>query len=378
MHRFRPQRARLRAVLLGLAAALAIATSLTTVAAGGAVARADTASAVVVSQVYGGGGNSGATFANDFVELLNRGSTAVDLSTWSLQYATASGTTWQATPLTGSIAPGRYYLVQFASTAAVGAALPTPDLADTTNLAASGGKVALVRDAAPLTCGATVGSCSAAPLVADLVGYGSATDYEGAAAAPALSSTTAAVRASAGCDDTDANGADFTAALPVPHNSASPKVACSGVVAGGGGTSGAASVNVTVQSSLSITLDKPTLSFGQAAPGQTPAPLAEHVTVVSNDAAGYTLTVHRSVFTPGDLPLGLSAVAPAGGQLASGLSALVALPIAPAADLLVGTRSAATAAAGDLWPISIGFTAPLPAVAAGLHTATVTFTVIGR
>jgi len=42
---------------------------------------------MVVSQVYGGGGNSGATYANDFVELFNRGTAAVDLGTWSVQYA---------------------------------------------------------------------------------------------------------------------------------------------------------------------------------------------------------------------------------------------------------------------------------------------------
>jgi len=42
---------------------------------------------MVVSQVYGGGGNSGATYANDFVELFNRGASAVDLGAWSIQYA---------------------------------------------------------------------------------------------------------------------------------------------------------------------------------------------------------------------------------------------------------------------------------------------------
>ena len=29
---------------------------------------------IVISQVYGGGGNAGATFTNDFIELYNRGS----------------------------------------------------------------------------------------------------------------------------------------------------------------------------------------------------------------------------------------------------------------------------------------------------------------
>jgi len=40
---------------------------------------------VVISQVYGGGGNSGATLKSDFIELFNFGSTSVNLSGWSLQ-----------------------------------------------------------------------------------------------------------------------------------------------------------------------------------------------------------------------------------------------------------------------------------------------------
>ena len=48
---------------------------------------------VVVSQVFAGGGNAGAPFANDFVELFNRGASAVDVSGWTLQYASASGST---------------------------------------------------------------------------------------------------------------------------------------------------------------------------------------------------------------------------------------------------------------------------------------------
>ena len=73
------------------------------------------ASGVVVSQIYGGGGNTGATFRNDYVELFNAGSGTVDVSGWTVQYATAAGTTWQTTALSGTIAPGRYYLVRLAS-----------------------------------------------------------------------------------------------------------------------------------------------------------------------------------------------------------------------------------------------------------------------
>ena len=169
---------------------------------------------VVVSQIYGGGGNAGASYANDFVELFNPGASSVDLTGWSIQYASAASTSWQPTALSGSIGPGRSYLVQLASTAAVGAALPAPDATGTTNLAASGGKVALVADTTALTCGASAGSCAASAAIRDLVGYGSAADYEGSGAAPALSSTTAAERAAAGCTDTGDNAADFASVAP--------------------------------------------------------------------------------------------------------------------------------------------------------------------
>jgi len=60
----------------------------------------------VISQIYGGGGNSGATFTNDFVELFNPGSQPVSVAGWSVQYASSVGTTWQVTNLTGSIPAG--------------------------------------------------------------------------------------------------------------------------------------------------------------------------------------------------------------------------------------------------------------------------------
>lgn len=47
---------------------------------------------IVISQVYGGGGNSGATLKNDFIELYNLGLSSVDISNWSVQYASSTGT----------------------------------------------------------------------------------------------------------------------------------------------------------------------------------------------------------------------------------------------------------------------------------------------
>jgi len=334
----------------------------------------------VVSQLFAAGGNAGAPYANDFVELFNRGSTTIDLSTWSVQYASAAATTWQATALSGSVRPGGRYLIQLASGGAVGAALPTPDATGTSNLAVTGGKVALVRGTAPLTCGATAGSCSSDPLVVDLVGYGGATDYEGAGPAPAISNTTAALRAGDGCTDTDANSSDFSALAPTPRNSAAAAAPCAGGSPPPAGTSGNANVDVDIQPILSIALERPSISFGSAASGEKPAAVSEHVTVASNHTAGYALTVHRSAFGPADLPLGLSATAPAGGVLGGLLTGggIAPIPVAPAQDLLIGTTSAPSAAAGDAWATNVGFASPLPAVAPGHYTATVTFTVIGR
>ncbi|OLB76774.1 MAG: nuclease [Actinobacteria bacterium 13_2_20CM_2_71_6] len=173
---------------------------------------------VVISQVYGGGGNSGATFTNDFIELYNRGTSTVDLSGWSAQYAAAAGTSYQVTALTGSIAPGARFLIQEAAGAGGTTPLPSPDVTGTINMSGTNGKVALVSAAVALTCGST---CAGAVGVRDFVGYGTANDFEGAAA-PALSNTTAALRAGGGTVDTDSNAADFTAGPPDPRGASTP------------------------------------------------------------------------------------------------------------------------------------------------------------
>ena len=178
---------------------------------------------IVVSQVYGGGGNSGAPLTHDFVELYNRGGSPVDLTGWSVQYASATGTgTFAAnspTALVGTLPPGEHYLVQLAG-GANGVALPTPDATGTTNMAGAAGKVVAVRPGASLglECNGLSDPCDAAETarIADLVGYGTANYFE-TAPAPALSNTTAALRAAAGATDTDNNSADFTAASPAPR-----------------------------------------------------------------------------------------------------------------------------------------------------------------
>jgi uncharacterized protein (TIGR03437 family) len=177
---------------------------------------------IVISQVYGGGGNTGAPLRSDFIELFNRGKVAVSISGWSVQYSSANGSDWQVTPLTGTIEPGRYYLVEEAAGANTAApALPDPDASGSIAMSGTAAKVALVRASAPLMGAVPVGS-----MLVDLVGYGAVTAFEKAPAA-ALTNTTAAIRRGNGCVDTDDNSADFQTGTPRPRNSSfSGVIAC--------------------------------------------------------------------------------------------------------------------------------------------------------
>ncbi len=178
---------------------------------------------VVISQVYGGGGNSSATYRNDFVELHNNGSTSVSLSGWSVQYASATGSSWLITNLTAvSIPAGGYYLVQGASGGAVGALLPTADATGTTNMSATAGKVALVSSTTALT-----GTCPTGGFIVDFIGFGTTANcFEGTGPAAASSNTTANIRAASGCTDTGQNATDFATGTPTPRNSSTTVVTC--------------------------------------------------------------------------------------------------------------------------------------------------------
>jgi hypothetical protein len=186
---------------------------------------------VVISQVYGGGGNSGAPYNAKFVELFNRGSAAASLAGWSIQYASATGTAHFAAnviTLPEVVVPaGGYYLIALAG-GTNGAPLPNPDATGTINPAATSGKVILAATGSGIACNGGSAPCGVdqLALIVDLVGYGSANFYEGLTAAPTLSNTTAAIRHDGGCTDTNDNGADFTAGPPAPRNSASPINSC--------------------------------------------------------------------------------------------------------------------------------------------------------
>ncbi|MDX6692453.1 MAG: hypothetical protein QOF02_56 [Blastocatellia bacterium] len=177
---------------------------------------------LVISQVYGGGGNAGAQFTNDFIEIFNKNDVAVDVTGWSVQYTSATGTTWSVTPICATgpclVQPFKYFLVQEAAGAASPAPLPTPDATGTIAMSATTGKVALVNTTVALT-----GACPTGAQIIDFVGYGTTANcFEGVGPAPLLSNTTADLRFNGGREETDNNSRDFFAAAPNPRNSASP------------------------------------------------------------------------------------------------------------------------------------------------------------
>ncbi len=178
---------------------------------------------VVISQVYGGGGNGGATYQNDFVELFNPTPTPVSLLNWSVQYASATGTNWAVAKLSNfTLQPGQYYLLKLASGGAVGAVLPMEDTSGTINMSGTAGKVALSKDTLPLT------SCPPNAVIVDFVGFGTTANcFDGTAAAPTSGGNTFSIfRAGNGCQDGNNNSTDFAAAAVSPRNSISPFSTC--------------------------------------------------------------------------------------------------------------------------------------------------------
>jgi 5'-nucleotidase len=167
---------------------------------------------LVISEVYGGGGNSGATLTHDFIELFNPTDAEISVDGMSVQYRSASGGGSGVTALSGAVPADGHYLVQQAQGAGGTTPLPAPDATGNIFMSASSGIVFLAEGTAPLSppAGSTVGTAE----IVDLVGYGSATRFE-TAAAPELSNTTAATRDAEGTD-TDDNSADFLAAAPTP------------------------------------------------------------------------------------------------------------------------------------------------------------------
>ena len=288
---------------------------------------------IVISQVYGGGGNSGATYTHDFIELYNRGTNSVNLAGWSVQYASTTGTSWtNKTDLSGTLAPGQYYLIQEATNAAVGGPLPTPDLSGTIAMSAANGKLVLLNTTTAVTAGT---ACPTGASVLDIVGYGNSTNcFEGAGpTTPNISATVAAVRLGSGATDTDNNSADFANGVPTPRNS------------------------TTTSASVSITASDPSASELGANPGSVTVArtggnttLALNVSVLVSGTASNGTDYTPLLLTPVTIPANQTAtvvtLTPVNDAAAEGTEVAIVTLLAGSGYTL-GASSAATVTLAD-------------------------------
>jgi hypothetical protein len=193
-------------------------------------AQAGADSNIVISQIYTRGGEPGAIYQNDFIELYNRGNSIVDINGWTLHIATVEGsfasdfgvhfTSSSSIP----IFPGMHMLFTFTTGGANGQPLSGDFPLPFVSLGSTSGRIILLGKDKTLPAG-----CPASPdptgAVVDYVGYGTATCFEGAVA-PVPAATKSLTRINGGCTDTNNNLADFPLADPNPRGFSSPIVLC--------------------------------------------------------------------------------------------------------------------------------------------------------
>jgi 2',3'-cyclic-nucleotide 2'-phosphodiesterase (5'-nucleotidase family) len=254
-----------------------------------AIAARAASTTVVISQVYGGGGNATSVWKNDFIELHNISSSPVSVTGWSVQYSSGAGTSWTGlTTLSGAIAPGAYYLVQESAGAGGSMALPTPDASGSIALSATAGKVALVNNTTALTSNSATG-----PSIVDFVGFGAANAFEGSGPTAAPANATSVQRGNAGSTDTDNNAADFSVQTTItPRNSSTtPYVPAQSAVSVNVETAADGSGSAVATQTLSVGASITVYSVTRDASNQ----------LIANAAATWSLTNLTGGIVAGDL-----------------------------------------------------------------------------
>ncbi|MDD7362865.1 MAG: CehA/McbA family metallohydrolase [Peptoniphilus sp.] len=137
---------------------------------------------VVLYEAYGGGGNSGAYYKNDYIVLKNTGKEAVSLDGLVVEAYSAKGSTPYPNgtiPLTGSLEPGAYYLIQGGQGNGGEADLPAPNQKVDVAMGGKGFKIYLKDSSGKIL---------------DMLGAGDANDFLGTGAAPAPNNQYAVIR----------------------------------------------------------------------------------------------------------------------------------------------------------------------------------------
>ena len=178
---------------------------------------------LTISEVYGGGGNSGSTYSNDFIELYNYGTTPIDMSAFAVYYTSATGTTYTAaaafqTILTGTLAAGGYYLISEAQGTGGSTPLTGVNVAGSIALSGTAGKVVLgLANTVPTYAAGSLAASNTT--IIDILGYGpTANQYRGTGPGPATTNTTSDARTTVLTAPTN-NATDFVAGAPGPQGS---------------------------------------------------------------------------------------------------------------------------------------------------------------
>ena len=297
---------------------------------------------IVISQVYGGGGNTGSVYKNDFIELFNRGSLPVNVNGWSVQYAGATGTSWSVTNLTNvTIQPGQYYLVQQAAGTGGTTSLPAPDATGTSAMSGAAGKVAVSSSTTTLT-----GACPTGGSLVDFVGFGATANcFEGSGPTPAPSNTASVSRAANGCTDTDSNPLDFSVASASPRNTLTPQSPC---ISATPNVSISLSTNAASEAALTVV----TVTATSSAPVTGNQTVALSVTGPGITAGDYTLSNTTITILSGQTTGSVTFTVIDDGLSEGPETAAIALTT-PSAGITLGAPSSANVAIADSSPATI-------------------------
>jgi predicted extracellular nuclease len=100
---------------------------------------------LVISEVYGGGGNVNATYKSDYIQIFNLSPSPVNLEEYSIQVAEAGESKWAIINLSGVLQANHWYLLKGETGCTDGADLTLEDATANFNLNTTGGKIALVK-----------------------------------------------------------------------------------------------------------------------------------------------------------------------------------------------------------------------------------------
>lgn len=209
---------------------------------------------VVISAMYAGGGNTGATYTHDYIEIFNASNAPVDITGWSVQYSNPVSAHWQKTFLPEIVMlPGQYLLAR-QDDGPHGTVTPPADAQGSVGMQGDGSyKVTIVRSRLTIHNHSPYLDPSMDGKIEDFFGGGVANHYEGQPANNGFPTnwTQAWYRHDGGCQDTDNNNNDFYVgpAYPNARSLASPLAPCSGI-----GTTGTIDSTATVSSGDPVTV----------------------------------------------------------------------------------------------------------------------------